>query len=405
MGALAPTIGFGEPGSLVALEVPQDVAKRFADARELELVDPEGVPLAVLSLERVESVSDECVGLVGPVRPLPGVIRRAFGALYVPPSETRARLGPGVLTVPVVAPLTLGDLEDIHQRCGRRGVLFIVMTGSGTPIGVSPHGLIRATLVGAESFEDSRVVAVPVAARVLADDDHDFRAKVVAAYAPGDDVLWPAGLGPRRADVQRVVEQDRPTGPDQGVVVFLTGLSGSGKSTVAQALRDRLIEHGVREVSLLDGDRVRRNLSAGLTFSAEDRETNIERIGWVAAEISRHGGMVICSPIAPFDRSRRRARAMADEVGGDFVLVHLATPLEECERRDSKGLYAKARRGEIELFTGISSPYEVPSDADLSIDTTGKSVDEVLDRVLHLLISRGHVTFGIPGVARTGSNA
>ena len=114
----------------------------------------------------------------------------------------------------------------------------------------------------------------------------------------------------------------------------------------------------------LDGDVVRRNLSAGLTFSKEDRETNIRRIGWVAAEIGRHGGVAICSPIAPFDATRKQVRAMVEDAGGAFVLVHVATPLEECERRDRKGLYAKARRGEIPEFTGISSPYEEPADAD-----------------------------------------
>ena len=123
----------------------------------------------------------------------------------------------------------------------------------------------------------------------------------------------------------------------------------------------------------LDGDVVRRNLSAGLTFSKEDRETNIRRIGWVAAEIARHGGVAVCSPIAPFDETRQQVRAMVDDAGGAFFLVHVATPLEECERRDRKGLYAKARRGEIPEFTGISSPYEEPQDADVRVDTTGRT--------------------------------
>ena len=176
-----------------------------------------------------------------------------------------------------------------------------------------------------------------------------------------------------------------PTGPaptQQGLVLFFTGLSGSGKSTVAQAVIDSLLEQGERTVTSLDGDVVRRNLSAGLTFCREDRETNIRRIGWVAAEISRHGGVAVCSPIAPFDATRQDVRAMADAAGGAFFLVHVATPLEECERRDRKGLYAKARRGEIPDFTGISSPYEEPEDADLRIDTTGRTIDDCRDEVL-----------------------
>ncbi|WP_299449797.1 adenylyl-sulfate kinase [uncultured Serinicoccus sp.] len=167
-----------------------------------------------------------------------------------------------------------------------------------------------------------------------------------------------------------------------GVVVLLTGLSGSGKSTLARALRDRLVEDEGRTVSLLDGDVVRRHLSAGLGFSPEDRETNVRRIGWVAAEIARHGGTAIASPIAPFDGTRRAVRAMVEGRGGRFVLVHVATPLEECERRDRKGLYARARAGEIPDFTGISSPYETPTDATLTLDTTDRDVDELVDQIL-----------------------
>jgi len=180
-----------------------------------------------------------------------------------------------------------------------------------------------------------------------------------------------------------VVEADQPDEP--GVVVFFTGLSGSGKSTLAQALLDLILEAGERTVTSLDGDVVRRNLSAGLTFSKEDRETNIRRIGWVAAEIARHRGIAICSPIAPFDETRKQVRAMVEAAGGEFVLVHVATPLEECERRDRKGLYAKARAGEIPEFTGISSPYEVPEDAAISVDTTDRTITEALDDVLAVL--------------------
>jgi sulfate adenylyltransferase len=150
-------------------------------------------------------------------------------------------------------------------------------------------------------------------------------------------------------------------------------------------------------VTSLDGDVVRRNLSAGLTFSKEDRETNIRRIGWVAAEISRHGGVAICSPIAPFDATRKQVRAMVDEAGGAFVLVHVATPLEECERRDRKGLYAKARRGEIPEFTGISSPYEEPADAAVRVDTTGRSIEECLAEVLAVLHEAGYLPPAEPG--------
>ena len=123
----------------------------------------------------------------------------------------------------------------------------------------------------------------------------------------------------------------------------------------------------------------------------DSRETNIRRIGWVGAEISRHGGIAICSPIAPFAATREAVRDMVTEAGGDFLLVHIATPLAECERRDRKGLYAKARRGEIPEFTGISSPYEEPADADLAIDTTGITIDAAVGQVLEMLRRRGHL--------------
>ena len=163
---------------------------------------------------------------------------------------------------------------------------------------------------------------------------------------------------------------------------------------------DRLLEHGERTVTSLDGDVVRRNLSAGLTFSQEDRETNIRRIGWVAAEISRHGGVAVCSPIAPFDATRQQVRAMVDDAGGAFFLVHVATPLEECERRDRKGLYAKARRGEIPEFTGISSPYEEPEDADVRVDTTGRTIEDCRDEVLATPSPQRRLRLGRPEVRR-----
>jgi sulfate adenylyltransferase len=222
--------------------------------------------------------------------------------------------------------------------------------------------------------------------------DHDLGRQVVEAYAGPDPVVALSdGDGEYSGEVAAIVEADRP-GPDrQGLVLFFTGLSGSGKSTVAQAVIDALLEQGQRTVTTLDGDVVRRHLSAGLTFSRADRETNIRRIGWVAAEVSRHGGVAVCSPIAPFDQTRQDVRAMTEDAGGAFFLVHVATPLEECERRDRKGLYARARRGEIPDFTGISSPYEVPEDADLRIDTTGRSVEACRDEVLDALVAAGFV--------------
>ena len=173
-----------------------------------------------------------------------------------------------------------------------------------------------------------------------------------------------------------------------GRVVFCTGLSGAGKSTIAARVVQRLVEAG-RAVTLLDGDEVRHHLSAGLGFSREDRDTNVRRIGWVAAQIAKHGGIAVCAPIAPYAAVREdvRREVEAQAGSGSFVLVHVATSLEDCEQRDRKGLYAKARRGEIPTFTGISDPYEAPTDAEVTVETSGRTVDEcarqVLDHVLH----------------------
>ena len=182
----------------------------------------------------------------------------------------------------------------------------------------------------------------------------------------------------------------RPPRRGRGLTVFFTGLSGSGKSTVARGLHDALIERGGRTVTLLDGDVVRRLLSAGLTFSRADRDLNIQRIGYVAAEVTRHGGLAICAPIAPYAATRAEVRRMVTAVG-DFVLVHVATPLEVCERRDRKGLYAKARAGQIEAFTGISDPYEEPDDADIVLDTSRMPVEEAVRRVLDHIAGGGWV--------------
>jgi sulfate adenylyltransferase len=187
-----------------------------------------------------------------------------------------------------------------------------------------------------------------------------------------------------------IVEELRRTHPprsQQGFTVFLTGLSGSGKSTIANALLVRLMEAG-RKVTLLDGDLVRKHLSSDLGFSKEHRDLNVRRIGYVASEITKAGGIALCCPIAPYDSVRQAVRALVEPHGG-FVLVHVATPLEVCERRDRKGLYAKARAGSIQQFTGISDPYETPADAEVTIDTSDVSPEQAADRILDCLRLEG----------------
>ncbi len=188
-----------------------------------------------------------------------------------------------------------------------------------------------------------------------------------------------------------VVKELRRTSPprsQQGFTVFLTGLSGSGKSTIANALMVKLMEMGGRPTTLLDGDVVRKHLSSELGFSKEHRDINIKRIGYVASEITKNGGIAICAPIAPYTATRRAVREMIEAYGA-FVEVHVATSLEECERRDRKGLYKLAREGKIKEFTGISDPYESPTNAELVVDTEGVDVDYCAHQVLLKLESMG----------------
>ncbi len=173
----------------------------------------------------------------------------------------------------------------------------------------------------------------------------------------------------------------------RGAVVLFSGLSGSGKSTIARALVEDLRDGGPREVTLLDGDEVRQHLSSELGFDEASRETNIRRIAWVASLIAAHGGIAVAAPIAPFASSRRYARELVGP-RGVFLLVHVSTPLEVCEARDRKGLYARARAGLLPDFTGISSPYEVPDDADVVVDTSATSVDEAV-RLVREALDRG----------------
>jgi len=170
----------------------------------------------------------------------------------------------------------------------------------------------------------------------------------------------------------------------QGVTIFFTGLSGSGKSTIANILLTKFLETGGRPVTLLDGDLVRKNLSSELGFSKEHRDINIRRIGYVASEITKNGGIAICAPIAPYDATRKHVRQLIEPYGG-FILVHIATGVEVCEQRDRKGLYAKARAGILKEFTGISDPYEVPADAEVTINTGDLSPEEAAQEIiLHL---------------------
>jgi sulfate adenylyltransferase len=191
-------------------------------------------------------------------------------------------------------------------------------------------------------------------------------------------------------EVVRELRRSYPPRHKQGVTIFFTGLSGSGKSTIANVLMTKFLEMGGRPVTILDGDLVRKHLSSELGFSKEHRDINIRRIGYVASEITKNGGIAICAPIAPYDAVRKQVRQMIEPYGG-FILVHVATPIETCEERDRKGLYAKARAGIVKEFTGISDPYEAPMDAEVVINTAELSAEEAAQEIILHLEQQGFI--------------
>ena len=195
-------------------------------------------------------------------------------------------------------------------------------------------------------------------------------------------------------EVVQELRRSYPARHKQGLTIFFTGLSGSGKSTIANVLLTKFLETGGRPVTLLDGDLVRKHLSSELGFSKEHRDINIRRIGYVASEITKNGGIAICAPIAPYDATRKHVREMIEPLGG-FILVHVSTSVEVCEQRDRKGLYAKARAGILKEFTGISDPYEEPKDAEVVINTGDVTPEEAAQEIILHLEREGFI--GING--------
>ncbi|MDQ6874119.1 MAG: adenylyl-sulfate kinase [Actinomycetota bacterium] len=408
----------------VTLAVPD----RLAGAGPLTLTDAEGAPLAVVQVTESWPAGAGRHFVAGPVTPLGTAEYGSFRRLHLPAAEVRGQLGSSpALAVVATEPLHWRDIAGIRATADLLDARILLVVATGTA-GSEP--LIRAVMAAAAELAGAVIVAVPLpAAEVAATATGPGRrlaAHVAAAFGgthlygtdpivdaplplvappadpPDDPALSSAELadlldrgaplppGFTPAGVERELRRARRPRSQRGVVVLFTGLSGSGKSTLARGLHDTLLEGSDRSVTLLDGDVVRQMLSAGLGFSRADRELNVRRIGYVAAEAARHGGVAICAPIAPYADTRADVRALAEAVG-DFLLVWVSTPLEECERRDRKGLYARARAGQISGFTGVDDPYEEPADADLVIDTSGRPITECVADVLELMHRRGWV--------------
>lgn len=401
----------GAPGRAELAMVPE-LAGAVRSAGHVVLADPEGTPLAVLALDPAAPVDAGAAGWWrGSLRALRPAAHGPFRALQRPPAEVRAALPPGpVLAAVVDRPLLAADLARLTAAAAAtEAVLLLLRTPAAALLDMPAEVLVRAVRAAAATLDRPPVlVTVPMRPRQDPAGDAAAAAELAAAY--GATTLLHSGpvrAGPEWAETRVLLDGEpelpaglappavlaelrrwRPPRSRRGLTVFFTGLSGSGKSTLARALVDVLVEDGSRRLTVLDGDLVRRVLSAGLGFSRADRDLNVRRIGWVAAEVSRHGGVAVCAPIAPYAATRAAVRREVSAVG-DFVLVHVATPLEVCEQRDRKGLYAKARAGLIPEFTGISDPYEVPDDADLVLDTSRESVEDGLARILALLRGGG----------------
>ena len=342
---LHPVVGLTKPG-----DVDHYTRVRTYEALIRHYYEPDRVLLSLLPL---------AMRLAGPREALwHAIIRRNYGANHLIVGRDHASPGVDSAGNPFYGPY---DAQEVVDR-------FSDETGVGA---VTFHEMVYVR--DDDRYEE--VTALPEGARTASISGTQVREEYLSQgrALPG----WFT-----RPEVADILAESYPPKHRQGVCVWFTGLSGSGKSTTAEALTDLLMEHG-RQVTVLDGDVVRTHLSKGLGFSKEDRDTNIVRIGFVASEIVRHGGVAICAAVSPYSAARNEVRAM---VGSErFIEVFVDTPLEICEERDSKGMYAKARRGEITGFTGIDDPYENPENPEITLDSVGNSARDNARLILNHL--------------------
>ena len=334
--------------------IPADLVARTRQTMIIRLADPDGTALAEASVEFGDSRATQLLSL----RPLAAAEHGPARSLRV---SSPVDDSPVVVFDRPPSPVELCQVQS--QLSDLERWKFLLLSRSSLAYRADyledlKQFTAAARLVGADSV-----------AHLVIPDAIDQKS-VLSRLTTGK--LWNACKNTRTAL------------REPGMVLMFSGLSGSGKSTLARAVQEHIHTHSERRAVLLDGDDVRRFVSKGLGFSREDRETNVERIGWIASRISESGGIALCAPIAPFAGTRATVKDLAQAVGS-YVLIHVSTPLEVCEERDRKGLYAKARAGLIPDFTGISSPYEIPADADLRVDLSVLSIDEatalVIDKI------------------------
>ena len=364
------------------------------DGAPLELTDAEGTPVARVDADgRAEALRPLAarpeLRVPGTVPLTDPALREAVAAVAFDALPTRTQVA-AVAGIAPDGPVAWLALSGRGRRGTPAGALLRAVaaaaaawsarTGRQAPVAAVPWSLdARPSVLRAPALADADGLAGHLSDALGLDEvvvlgegeEHHALAHLEGDAAGAARALYPAEVLPFHRDERR-----------EGRVVLFTGLSGSGKSTIAKAVAARLDD---RPVTLLDGDEVRRLLSSGLGFDAEGRAVNVRRIGWVAAEVAKAGGTAIAAPIAPFAAGRAEVRAMAEAAGVPFLLVHVSTSLAVCEARDRKGLYAAARAGEVAEFTGISSPYEEPVDADLRVDAGEVAVEDAVELVLDAL--------------------
>ncbi|HUG43019.1 MAG TPA: bifunctional sulfate adenylyltransferase/adenylylsulfate kinase [Acidobacteriota bacterium] len=342
---LHPVVGMTKPG-----DVDHYTRVRTYRALASKYFEPNRILLALLPL---------AMRMAGPREALwHAVIRRNFGANYLIVGRDHASPGNDSKGRPFYGPYDAQDLVRRHS--------------SELGVGVIPFRAL-VYLPGEQRYEE--VSKVPQGIETADISGTQVREQYLYAGVPLPEWFT-------RKEVADILAQIHPPRFRQGVCIWFTGLSGSGKSTTAEVLATLLMERG-RQVTILDGDVVRTHLSKGLGFSKEDRDINIRRIGFVAAELVRHGGTVICAAVSPYRATRNDARNM---VGSDnFIEIFVDTPLEVCEQRDVKGMYAKARRGEIKAFTGVDDPYEEPQSAEIILDTVQFSPEENAQKIIEFM--------------------
>ena len=348
---LHPAVGRTKPG-----DVDHYTRVRTYKALARRYYEPDKILLSLLPL---------AMRMAGPREALwHAIIRRNYGANHLIVGRDHASPGPGGGGKPFYGPYDAQELVTKH--------------GSELGIGMIPFTEL-VYLPDEDRYEEVTRV------------NSQMHTSSISGSQVRDEYLSAGRTLPdwfTRPEVAKILKEAYPPRHRQGVCIWFTGLSGSGKSTTAETLTVLLQEHG-RQVSVLDGDVVRTHLSKGLGFSKEDRDTNIRRIGFVASELVRHGGLVICAAVSPYRYTRNEVRSLVGEE--HFVEVFVDTPLEVCEQRDTKGMYARARRGEIKGFTGVDDPYEPPQDPEITVNTIDYSPEENARKILDSLIENGFV--------------